>query len=128
MGEPVVAIIPSAPILDREIDRPLFTELKKKFSRLKEMAEDEDERERKRPKYEGSFDVDCEHRFELALSTLLLAESEIAHLRNGISELEALLLDEDIVRSDVDSSDAEDDSDDTDSSIDDIERSADEKE
>jgi len=107
----VVAIIPSAPILEKEVDKPLSFELGQNFSRLKELAEDEVQREQKRPKYDDTAnrDADCEHRFELALSTLLVAESEIAHLRNGIIELEALLSDEDTMLSNVDSSDDEDD-------------------
>lgn len=104
----VVAIIPSAPILEEEVDKPLSFELRQKFTRLKEMADDEVQREEKRTKYDDS-DVDCHQRFELALSTLLLAESEIAHLQNGINELEALLSDEDTLLSNVDSSDDEDD-------------------
>lgn len=125
----VVAIIPSAPILDKEVYKSSSFELRQNFSMLKELAEDEVQREQKRPKYDdtASPDAGCEHRFELALSTLLLAESKITHLRNGINELEALLSDEDTMLSNVDSSDDEDDDSDDGygHSDDDVERSVD---
>lgn len=118
----VVAIIPSAPILEQEVDKPLFFELRQNFGKLKELAEDEVQRKQKCPKHDTttSCDVACERRFELALSTLLLAESGIARLRNGINELEALLSDEDTLLSDDDTSADEDDN------SDDVERSVNE--
>ena len=77
---------------DRDV---LSDELKQNFIRLRNFANIDEERESKRRKCDKPDIHHSNERFQLAMCTMAMAESEINKLKNGIAELEALLEEED---------------------------------
>jgi len=82
------------PVLKEDGANVLSQELSNNFSRLRRLASEEGQRKKKRSRCEEPKARYSEERYQLALWTAAMAESEINNLERGIEELEALLDDE----------------------------------